>query len=342
MGVRLFLLIGMLLLGGGCKLMDIVDEGQSSERLDLHLTKQSLLLDHAGGYLYVSVGNLGLDIIDISNEKAPRVIKNYRTEDRTYAITRSGERLFLANGTGGVELLDISDPRIPRRIAYIRTDENATAVATSADARRLAVGTAEGVRLYDLDRIDQPRYLGRFDTNGTVYDLQFSPDGTRLYLANFSYGIELLDLSSVSRIARLDALPLEGSACDIAADFTRQRLYVASLTSALKTIDIADRDKLEILQRYDAHDGSQIWESTGGVQFDRLYLAKGEAGIEIVENTRSADPVPLGSYDTNGTARGIAVNAAETRAYVADGEAGLKIVDISDKKRPERIGTVKF
>ncbi len=101
MGVRLFLLIGMLLLGGGCKLMDIVDEGQSSDRIDLYLTKQSLLLDHIGGYLYVSVGNLGLDIIDISNEKAPRVVKNYRTEDRTYAITRSGERLFLANGTEG-------------------------------------------------------------------------------------------------------------------------------------------------------------------------------------------------------------------------------------------------
>ena len=93
---------------------------------------------------------------------------------------------------------------------------------------------------------------------------------------------------------------------------------------------------------YDPHDGSQIWD----MQFDsgvtRLYLAKDSKGFEVVRINDAGEATHAGSYDTNGTARGIAVNRARSFAYVADGKEGLKIFDISDLNRIERVSTILF
>lgn len=334
-------LLCLSLLGlGGCKLADIVEEeGTAAE---LSLSRQSVLLSSDERYLFVSVGNLGLDIVDVSDSNAPHIVKNYPTDDFTYELALQGQHLFLANGIEGVEVLDITSVSAPKHLAWIADgDENSTSIALFGSSEA-AVGSAEGVRLYDISQLTAVRFLGKYDTNGTVRDLAFSEDGLRLYLANFSYGFERLDISRPTRMELLDAVAQEGGSIDIELETLHQRAYIASLTSALKAIDLSQEEIEEAEILYDAHDAGTLWDITLGSDDRYLYLAKGERGLEILDNSDSAHPYHVSGVDSNGTARGVAVNRAQTRLYLADGKEGLKIFDISDKSAPRRIGFLNF
>jgi hypothetical protein len=255
----------------------------------------------------------------------------------------SGDTLFLANGTEGVELLDVSDSDSLRRIAYIRTgDDNATSVALSSDMQRVAIGTGAGMQLFDISRQSFPSYLGRYETNGTVMDLQFAADGGALYLANRVYGFESVDISIPSRPQLLGGVAMEGSAITVGSDTLKKNIYISTLTSALKKIDLTDPGEPRYTIFYDAHDTGLIWNFKFGLNDRMLYLARDRDGLEIVRITTNGKAEHLSSYDTNGTARGVTVNRAQTFAFVADGSEGLKVIDISDKAHPKRTGYVKF
>ena len=341
---RAWMIVLVLLLGiSGCKGLVAVDENNETQtQIDLRQTRQDLILSPDERTLYVNVGNLGLDIFDVTTPSAVKLLKNYRAEDHTYALAMSGNTLFLANGTEGVELLDISHPEVLQRIAYIRTgDDNATSVALSADTQTVAIGTGAGVQLFDISRQRFPAYLGRYESNGTVMDLQFNRGG-ELYLANSAYGFESVDISTPSRPRLLGGVALEGSAIALGSDALQKDLYIATLTSALKKIDLTDPRNPEYAIYYDAHDAGVIWDFGFGVDDRRLYLARDREGLEIVSVETTGGVRRLSSFDTNGTARGVTLNRAETVAYVADGNEGLKVIDISDKLHPKRIGYLKF
>jgi len=338
-----WIVLFMLLLSlYGCKVMDVVDEG-SQERVNLTSVRQSVILSADERTLFVNVGNLGLDIFDVTDPSQPKLLKNYATDGRTYALALSGNTLFLANGSEGVELLDVSVADSPRRVAYIRTgDDNATSVAFLAATRTVAIGTGQGVSLFDVTHEVTPGYLGRYESNGTVRDLQFCRGGTDLCLANGGYGFELLDMSVPSRPELFGGLALEGSSIDVGSDHTGNNVYIATLTSALKKIDMTDPRQPEYSVFYDAHDAGVIWSFAFGATDRRLYLARDRAGLEIVTVGTDGIARHLSSFDTNGTARGVAVNRAETIAFVADGREGLKVIDISDKSHPKRTGYAPF
>ncbi len=337
-----WMIFSLMFVLSGCKLLEAVDE-ETDRTLDLTLIKQSVVLGGDERTLFVNLGDQGVDIIDISDTSAPKILKNYPTDDKAYALWLHDTTLFVANGLEGVSLLDVTNPVLPKLIASISTDDdNATAVSVSDDGRRVAIGTSQGVLLYDLSSLTSPRYLDRYDTNGTVYDLRFSADATKIYLANFQYGLEVLEVSKTSRLRELDALALEGSSCDIEPERLTATLYMATLTSAIKRIDVRDPNDLQLAGTYDAHDGSLLWDIAPSADFRRLYLAKANRGLGILDNSDPYHPVSLGSFDTNGTARGVAINTPETRAFVADGKEGLKVIDISDKKSPRRVSVLNF
>ncbi len=333
--------LGMLAILSGCTGLDIVDDEEESSSVDLTLMKQSVVLSSDERYLFVSVGSLGVEVVDISTPSVPKEVLRYKVDDVTYDLASRNGMLYLANGSEGVEVVDITTPSSPRRLAYISTgDDNATSVDLSVDGTTVAIGTAQGALLYTDKGANIYGYLGSYDSNGTIRDIRFDPNSLKLYLANFSYGLEAVDITTPSDMQLIDGISMEGSACDI--EVSQGIVYLSSLTSALKEIDFDENEELEVKTVYDPHDGGQTWDMTPGVNFRYLYLAKAERGLEIVDNSDPRTPHHISYYDTNGTARGVAVNSAETLAFIADGKEGLKVIDIADKNHPRRIGYLKF
>ncbi len=67
------------------------------------------------------------------------------------------------------------------------------------------------------------------------------------------------------------------------------------------------------------------------------YVASNEAGLRVVDVTTPHHPRLLGSYDTPGYAKGVAVSG--THVYVADWHRGLRVVDVSDPAHPQPVGS---
>ncbi len=61
------------------------------------------------------------------------------------------------------------------------------------------------------------------------------------------------------------------------------------------------------------------------------------SGLQVIDISDPANPTLVGTYDTPGYARGVAVSG--DHAFVADGDSGLQVIDISDPANPTLVGT---
>ncbi|MEJ2306570.1 MAG: hypothetical protein P8Y30_03330, partial [candidate division WOR-3 bacterium] len=69
----------------------------------------------------------------------------------------------------------------------------------------------------------------------------------------------------------------------------------------------------------------------------RLYIAAGEAGLEIWDVANPLDIQKLGSCDTPGDAEDVEVSG--NYAYVADYTGGLRVIDVSTPSNPSEVGS---
>lgn len=65
-------------------------------------------------------------------------------------------------------------------------------------------------------------------------------------------------------------------------------------------------------------------------------VADNYAGLQVIDVSNPANPQRVGSYDTSGSAYGVAMNG--NWIYVADGNSGLQVIDVSDPANPPRVG----
>lgn len=85
----------------------------------LHWTYPLSSLDVSDNYLYVSVPDSGLIIMDITDLESPQFVSFYEIEGFLDDICVSGEYAFLANGNRGLRILDVSNPTDPEEISFL-------------------------------------------------------------------------------------------------------------------------------------------------------------------------------------------------------------------------------
>jgi hypothetical protein len=70
---------------------------------------------------------------------------------------------------------------------------------------------------------------------------------------------------------------------------------------------------------------------------EAVYLASGDAGLEVIGIADPAHPVLLARLETSGSAYDLWVQ--DSYAYIANDSAGLQIVDVSDPLNPKQVGS---
>ena len=66
------------------------------------------------------------------------------------------------------------------------------------------------------------------------------------------------------------------------------------------------------------------------------YVADSDSGLRVIDVSNPANPREVGSFDTPGTAEGVAI--LNGCAFVADGGFGLRVIDISEPAHPYETG----
>ncbi len=261
-------------------------------------------------FAFIADGSNGLQMVNVTNKKAPTNSFNLSTTDaQGIDLDSSGSFAFIADGADGLRVIQIlqDDDTYP---------ENPPQLLATIP---IPGGTAKDVNLQLLE--------------GTI------PIVGYLYVAAGDKGLQVIEMSegldeklSFKLVASLDT-PGDAKA----VDFYYNYVFIADGASGLQIIDVGNNggtpENPILAGSIDTPgDASGVWVNS--VYLEDLvyaYIADGSKGYRVIDVTEPTKPVDVENlaYDTPGFASDIAVNDTSDVAIVADGSGGLTILSMA-------------
>lgn len=338
----------------GLTVVDISDPAAPKITGSISLASLPNGLYVSGDYAYVAEGEAyepyeddyefswsGLEIIDISDPTAPKLVKSIATAGAAHDVYVSGDYAYVAEGASndsswrGLEVIDISRPAFPRIIGSYKGSTDAYGVYVSGNYAYLAnanyySSTASGLEIIDIGDSTAPKPAGSIDTLNPAYDVYVS--GNYAYLAeglnSFSdwSGVLVIDISDT-------ASPVVVSSFDT---FSRAyNLYLAG--SYLYTISANGLVMIDIsVPTAPILSGYYIGLGLAAVYVvnDHAYVVGG--GFKVLDVKDPEYPTVAGSIKTTDYLTDVYVSG--DYAYVTDWRQGLQVIDISDPTSPVAVG----
>lgn len=126
--------------------------------------------------------------------------------------------------------------------------------------------------------------------------------------------------------------------CTVAQDERRQLIFAGCRTSVC-ILDVSDPDRPTKLSHFE-HSALALCDLYFDEESYRLYVAKGDLGIDIWDISNSEAPKKCGSFDTSGYACGLSTR--DNYAYIADGDAGVQVISVADPANPYIVGNFEM
>lgn len=277
----------------------------------------------ANVYAYVAAGSGGLQVIDVSDPRAPVSVANSRSPEYAYAVALEGSRAYVTGRNDGLWVYDISQPGNLDEIGFFDTPGEAHGLAVSEGLAYVAA-YSRGLRLIDITEVEDLDEVGFYDVPTSARDVALR--GNYAYLSDGQQGIRTLDLDNPRAPREVGFNDQMGITRELVVrdDFA----YVTD-ELGLKIVSIADPLTPEI----------RGFLGTGGiatavdVEGSYAYVADGAFGMRVINIADPAAPQAVGApFDTLGEAQGIDVFGSY--AFIADGPGGLHIVNVSEPGNP--------
>jgi hypothetical protein len=141
-----------------------------------------------GQYAYVTVDGVGLEIIDLQDIRAPRLVGSFAAPSLR-DVSVQGKYAFVAGHRWGLGVLDVSNPASPVLTAR---REDCAARELCVLGTRLHAVTDEGILVLDIADPAQPREVFLYET---PYAENLAVGGSYLYVAEGYRGLRVVDFS---------------------------------------------------------------------------------------------------------------------------------------------------
>ena len=239
-------------------------------------------------------------------------------------------------------------------IGEYATPDASWGIVIDGDSAYIADGYS-GVLLYDISNLDSLVYLGYYETEGEVHELDV--EGNNIYIACGEKGFDIINKGYIYTVTESDekheniiqsgSLFPQSSALDF---INPKRTIFGSTAIASFTFDIqAVRDSLIVIASWDSVkiikvkslvnsdlpvliDGKDT--PGGSIDFevveDKIFISNHNSGLEIIDFNNCISII--GSCETPGSSYGFDI--AGNYLYLADSEAGMQVIDISNPESP--------
>lgn len=274
-----------------------------------------------GNFAYVTQGEGGLAIFDISNPKNVTLKVNQSDGLKGYStkLIKKQDVLYIAAGGSGFNIVNVADLN---NIQVRDQDVNGKLVNIHLMGDYLINALSEtGVLIANVESDDYIDYRGATHPNGFSRDITTTNDQSKMFVATGEMGLSLYDISVFDQgygvYPLLSSVNLPGYAEEVVLDETNQVAFVACGSAGLQVIDYSDSSNLKIVGNYDC---------AGNVKnliFDNSKIYLTASGLQIYDVSTPADPKLLGIVNTE-HALGLTVD--ENNIYVADKEEGLIVI----------------
>lgn len=197
-----------------------------------------------GSYaLAASPGYRGLQIYDISDERAPSLVGELLTDHEPLSLVVAGDRAYAPAGFDGVMIFDVSNPAAPKLLGRGGTPGFAADVAPFTRGGRLDLAVAdgvEGVRLLDVTDPAGVKDLGAIDPSGQgAADVQaVDIQGDELAIADGQHGMSIASIADLAHPVLLSSLTSVAPAVDVMLD--AGVLYVSRGFYGIRSFDVTN------------------------------------------------------------------------------------------------------
>jgi len=183
------------------------------------------------GFAYVSDGGSGLQVIDVSDPGAPRIVGNSPTTGWFVGVAYASSRAYVAAYDGGLRVVDVSQPVDPWEMGS-STGEWVFGVAVSGTIAYLADSTA-GLRVVDVSNPAQPREVGRLIVQGEPHGVAVRD--SLVYVASGSRGLRVVDVRDPARPLEVGFYDTPGYSMGV--ELAGNYIYVADGDAGLSILE---------------------------------------------------------------------------------------------------------
>ena len=191
-------------------------------------------VDVAGNYAYVAAGSTGLQIVDVSDRRNPRIVGALDTAGNANDVRVVDNLAYVADGSTGLQIIDVTVPATPVKLGNYNTPGDAYDVVISGNRAYVADGAA-GLQIINITNPALPTLLGTYDSPGIAKGVDVS--GNIAVLADGASGVRFIDVSDPTRPLSVGNLATS-DARDVSVEGTIA--YVADYTGSLKIIDFTN------------------------------------------------------------------------------------------------------
>lgn len=294
--------------------MDLSHPDDETVYSSLAVTTGSNLVEARGNYAYVDDGFVGLNIVNVMDPDFPSTVGTI-PHVYVYDFALTGDYAVLADAYSDVQIWDISDPRAPTRESAIDTERRCLAVY--GDYLLVGYNTFTptfGLRVFNMIDPENPVLVGDVDIPGL-------PEAITVYshyalVAVGDGGVLVIDMEDPETPEIVATIPTSFSASHVAVSGTTA--WIAE-DERVVGVSIADPASPAILGRIPVS-GSALRLA---VENNRLYVASGDAGIQVIDISDPDDIHIDCCVSTSHEALDVAL--ANGYMFVADDRAGLSI-----------------
>lgn len=275
---------------------------------------------------YISQGQGGLMILNVSNPKEPKFISEliYGLRGYAYNLINKDSVIYLAAGGFGVGIVNVSNPMNPLIIPEIRAIAPAKNFHIMGDFLFTAV-SEEGVNITKINNPTYPDFRQTFFVPGYAQSVCTSADSNLLFVACGEVGFTIFNISDFQDgfniYPLMDLLDTPGYAEDVAIHSDLPIAFLACGTGGFVTVDYSDTLNVKIINSYSA--GGYAKE----VVYDnnKIFLTTELRGLQIFDVSNLYSPVRISTVETK---YALAVALKDNYIYVADEVEGLVVISV--------------
>jgi len=111
-----------------------------------------------GNFAYVAAGSAGLQVVDVTDRTAPKIVASLATSGNANDLRVVGNKVYLAAGAAGLLVIDVSNPLSPTLLGSLATPDTAWDVAIAGNLAFIAAGSS-GLRIASISDPTNPTFI---------------------------------------------------------------------------------------------------------------------------------------------------------------------------------------
>jgi hypothetical protein len=293
-------------------------------------------VDYASDRVYAAEPS-SLSIYDVSHPRTPAFVGAAKLDDLRDVAYAGPGLVYAAQGAKGFCAIDVADPEFPEALGALDLGGTAVGMALGpVGYAYVALGDGPVIRVVDVRDPAAPRLAGSSDTLPDACT-DIATDGTYVYatLANGQLAVLSSTLRSPARVAgrvvaqvastlkkeALVDLPAVGRGVAARGGY----VYVADGGDGLQIVDVTRGPRSAKLVGHSGVDGVADDVCANG---PRVYVAREDGALAVVNVANGANPALAATVDTAGSSLGIC--GSGHHVYLGDGTNGLVVCAVAE------------